>query len=218
MKNFLGKQRAVKNGRDSVISYQENQASITVEIKRPDLRYLNELTRITCGADLLQTKFFPNAKEITESFGAYNAVRKHLQNDYSFTDKTVTCYVIGDGCKPRTGAVFAFRTAWKVLSIDPKCSLPDGEHPQIDRLWTIKARIEDLQFKHHPQSKVLVVCVHSHALLSNVLGAICMDDFTIVNIPCCVPSDLTEEPNIIYQDWGITSPERTVEIYKFKDE
>lgn len=40
-------------------------------------RYLDEFVRCRCAPDLLARKLFPNAKEVTESFAAYAAVRKH---------------------------------------------------------------------------------------------------------------------------------------------
>src|SRR5579872_7431860 len=47
----------------------------------PALRYLNEFTKLKCAPDLLAWGLFPNAKEITESLGAYNAIRKHIRWD-----------------------------------------------------------------------------------------------------------------------------------------
>lgn len=44
--------------------------------------YLDEFVRFSRSPELLSLKLFPNAKEITESFGAYAAVREHLQLDF----------------------------------------------------------------------------------------------------------------------------------------
>src|SRR3989338_4278405 len=72
---------------------------------------------------LLNMKLFPNGKEITESFSSYYSIRDFLE--YSkrldiISDGNVICYVIGDGNVPRTAAVFASATNWRVLSIDPR--------------------------------------------------------------------------------------------------
>ncbi|HUS51341.1 MAG TPA: hypothetical protein VMZ91_14325, partial [Candidatus Paceibacterota bacterium] len=68
------------------INYKETNSEVILQIKKPSLRYLNEFTRLKCGSDLLRSKVFPNAKEITESMGAYNALRTHLQGDFPLGD------------------------------------------------------------------------------------------------------------------------------------
>ena len=167
-------------------------------------------------------KLFPNAKEITESMAVYNTVRKHLQKDFPLNDSNITCLVVGDGYKPRTGTLFAFRTNWNVISVDPnmlKNKLTTFETDKInniDRLSIFKCRIE--QLNHLPNlidsKKVLVVCVHSHAKLTACVEKLKGKEITIISMPCCVPDDLKIEPDISYDDWGIHSEKRRINIYK----
>lgn len=197
-----------------------NSEFLSVKIRRPSLRYLNEFTKLKCSPDLLSHKLFPNAKEITESFGAYNALRMN-QADFPLNDKKINCIVVGDGHKPRTGALIAFRTAWTVTSIDPLIynkTMQCGEINSvegIDRLTVMKLRIEDVPNQLMEFSgKVIIVCVHSHAKLSECCKKFPDREKYIVNIPCCYPSDLNIKPDIEYTDWGIHSEKRQVEIYK----
>lgn len=53
--------------------------------------------------------FFPNAKEVTESFGAFHAVNEHLSH-LSRDDINVAVICVGDGHSPRTGMLFAVCT------------------------------------------------------------------------------------------------------------
>ena len=202
---------------NNLINYKESPNSIMVEVKKSSLRYLDEFIRLKCASDLIISKFFPNAKEITESMSVYNTVRKYLQNDFPFDDKETTCLVVGDGTKPRTGALFAFRTNWNVISIDPNMRT-DKSFIKIDRLLPVKSKIEDFHslLKFIKTKKVLIVCVHSHAKLTDCIKQLKEKDVIIISMPCCVPDDLDVEPDISYNDWGIHSEKRTINIYKTK--
>jgi len=164
----------------------EHGNNYIIKVKRPGLKYLTEFVRCTCSSDLLKLRYFPNAKEITESFGAYNAVRTHLQNIYAFDDPEVRVVVVGDGTKPRTGATFAFRSNWTVYSIDPnlfKNKLQEGEFlhfpDSVKRLSAYRSKIEKLEYINTylkdeilyniQDKKLIIVCVHSHAKLSDCI-------------------------------------------------
>jgi hypothetical protein len=181
-------------------------------------RYIGELLACKCTPDLLRMNVFPNAKEWTESFGAYAAVREHLwKHGFDPADSTVRLIAVGDGNSPRTGATFAMRTAWQCTSVDPrlrKISWP------IKRLGCRRSLIQDYPLlpDAHP---LLFVCVHSHATLEQTLQAVHAQhtgQVAVVAIPCCVPQD--EMPpggraaDIAYPDPGIWSPERIVRIWK----
>jgi hypothetical protein len=58
---------------------------------------------------------FPNAKELTESFAANNAIRIHLAGEYTPGDERVTVIAVGDGNTPRTAALCAFLTKWQCV-------------------------------------------------------------------------------------------------------
>jgi len=76
------------------------------------MRYVNEMLRLSCAPELLRLKLFPDAKELTESFSAYNAIRTHLADEFKPADGRVTLIAVGDGHTPRTAALCAFLTQW----------------------------------------------------------------------------------------------------------
>ena len=78
-------------------------------------RYLNDFIKLNkSAADMLNLGLFPNAKEITESYSAFNAVKTKLKQ-YELGDPGVTVVSVGDGRTPRTAALFAFRTKWQCV-------------------------------------------------------------------------------------------------------
>lgn len=210
----------------TVVTYKENTSSINVEIKKSTLRYLTEFIRLKCAPDLLIEELFPNAKEITESMAAYNAIRKNLLGKYNLRDSHVDCIVVGDGCTPRTGALVAMRTNWIVYSIDPRLRVSEeifgghvAPHKGVNRLYLLNKKIEQLQnhmtyTNTHP---LIVLCVHSHAKLSETVQAIkkvYTQKFALISMPCCVEDDLPyRQPDITYEDWGIHSEKRIINIY-----
>ena len=201
-----------------LIDYSENSYSISTTIKKLSSKYLNEFIRLKCAPDLLMFKLFPNIKEITESMAVYNTVRKYLQNEFPLSSRDVTCLVVGDGHMPRTGALFAFRTNWDVISVDPNMFKDKPPLLRINRLLSVKGKIENFDnlLQHIKTQKVLVVCVHSHAKLSACVAQLKEKEITVISMPCCVPDDLNIVPEISYDDWGIHSPKRTINIYKIK--
>ena len=115
---------------------------LNVLVKYPSLRYINEFIKLKCAADLLELGIFPNAKEITESFAAWNAVRRHLWKRGFSPDKNLNCYVIGDGTTPRTAALVAFISNFYVFSIDPNSRWKE-RYRSIKRLTICRCKIED---------------------------------------------------------------------------
>lgn len=170
-------------------------------------RYLDEFLSIHCGSDLMTRKLFPNSKEITESFGAFNAVRKFLHS-YSL-DEGVTLLAVGDGHSPRTGATFAMRTGWNCYSVDPDAK--EGVDWNVERLTVLRAKIEDVKI---PGKRVVIVAVHSHATLRASIDACTeAEDIAVVAIPCCVRLELPEPPDHEAPDFAISSPERTIKVW-----
>lgn len=172
-------------------------------------RYIDQFIKSKNSIKLLG--IFPNAKEITESITAYNALKKyfHYQNRVSFKDKNIICLCPGDGSTPRTGSLIATHTAWTVYSIDPKLKI---KNYSIRRLHLINSRIEDFLFPDLNDFKYIVVSVHSHAKLTffknfKLVG--------IVSIPCCVPDNLGE-PTFSYIDENCFSKANKVNIYQYE--
>lgn len=184
-------------------------------------RYLNELVKLHCGSDLLATKFFPNAKEITESFAAYSATRRYLWDNFPPDDPTVTLVAVGDGTWPRTGAVFAFRTAWQCISVDPliheNAPYKEGNRAgmKVERLMAIQAKVEDARLTEFycQDEPLVIVCVHSHAPMPAVLTALPAKKRAVIAIPCCVPQEIPGVPLIEYRDNGILSPCNLVKVW-----
>jgi hypothetical protein len=182
-------------------------------------RYLDEFVRLSRSPEMLSLKLFPNAKEITESFGAYAAVREHL--DLDFGDPSICVLAVGDGFVPRTAATFAMRSAWICFSVDPNMR-DRGWSRKVERLHAYRDKILPLGGWYVPDefafsfSRCVLVCVHSHASLwQSILSARGLaGKVSIVSIPCCVKHDYQIAAEVVYKDEGIISPERKVFVWR----
>ena len=174
------------------------------DVKRGDLRYMNEFVRLRCAPDLLTLGLFPNMKEVTESFAAYSAVREWHP---PLSDPSIKMVAIGDGTKPRTASTFAFRSAWECYSVDPELQL-SWKWRQVARLHVIPTLIED--FHLESDSPVVIVAVHSHASLATAVATVDAPVKMVVAIPCCKSQALDREPDFIYTDPGIWSAKNEI--------
>jgi len=170
------------------------------------LQYISQFMKLTCAGRLLQENLFPNPKEITESMGAIEAIRKH---GYDPKDN-VTCIVIGDGHKPRTGAMIAFRSMYEVIVVDPACDW----NKSFDRLTVIKDYIENVKLPS--VDKALIVCVHSHADPVKSWNCIEAKEKIMIAIPCCIPYKVKGMPDLYdsYIDPMIISPHNEILVWK----
>lgn len=176
-------------------------------IGREAVHYASELVRLNCAPLLIP--LFPNFKEVTESFAAFNAVMRHLPG-YEIRDRDVTVVCVGDGSTPRTAATFALRTAWHAVSIDPQLS--GHRHVRhIKRLTVDSRRIEETVTRAR---RAIVVAVHSHADLGAAVRSVEADDVAAVAVPCCVPQRLSRAPDVEYEDYGCLSPQRAVLVWR----
>lgn len=165
-------------------------------------------------------KVFPQrtaAKEITESMAAFDAVRRIVMPNTGirYNDENVFVFAVGDGHRPRTGALFAMRTKWNVVSIDPEMNIL-GIDKNIKRLTEYKAKIEDLKLIQESPcfSKAIIVLVHSHATIPACLKSITgFDERHVVSIPCCVPQDIPRKVFYGYTDKGIWSEKNQVKVW-----
>lgn len=184
-------------------------------------KYLDVFLRLRCAATFCELGLFPNAKEVTESFGAYEAVRRHLP--HAFMDPTVTMIAVGDGCTPRTGATFALRSAWQCYSVDPAChetSKRGHAYRPAMRGWTAlqrlsvyPKRIEDVSIK--ATGPVVIVAVHSHASLEAAVRSVSTpSSISVIAIPCCKLQRLHVLHDLEYEDPAILSPRRRVLIWR----
>jgi len=170
--------------------------------------YLERILAHPRAKDML--KLFPNSKEVTETFGAWEAVQKHLPH-LDRANPDIVAIVIGDGHSPRTGALIAMSTSWEVHSIDPL--LRPKHVGKIKRLATHRECFPSPSVMQFDGKKVVVVAVHSHAGFNPILDIECTS-LDAVAIPCCVPHKLPGLTPQVYADTAIWSPERNVHIWK----
>ena len=172
-------------------------------------RYINEMMGCSCFPDLLSMKIFPDGKEITESCGAYSFFRDRQHELFLLSDSDVTCIVVGDGCTPRTGAMFAFRTKWHCHSIDPEMKWKNNS--RVDRLTCYTKKVEDFGELHF--EKLALIHVHSHARLEESVARFTANKRVVLSIPCCVAQERERPPDIEYKDRGIWSPENLLKVW-----
>lgn len=184
-------------------------------------RYFDELVRCRCAPELLALKLFPNAKEITETFAAYAAVREHFAGTLAFGRACVAMLAVGDGHVPRTAATFALRSAWTCFSVDPAMREEWTRGSRIARLHAYRDQVLNVG-GWYPEAahelaftRCIVVAVHSHASLrASVQAAKALAErVSVVSIPCCVPDDIGP-PTTSYEDTGITSRQRRVNVWE----
>lgn len=184
-----------------IAAVNEGKSSVAITFKQRSARYLDTFIKLKCAPDLLASGIFPNSKEITESFSAFEAAKRF---GFDWGNPAIRVCVIGDGSTPRTGATFAFRTRWQVVSIDPKAR---SKQWNVARLTVIASRFEALERSNDFD---LYVLVHSHSNLADIPPG-----QNVISIPCCVKHDTYDgrPPDIEYDDWAVWSPERTVKIW-----
>jgi len=178
---------------------------------RLNTRYLNRFIKLKASPDILQFSLFPNVKEITESFGALDAVFNHLP-EFDRADPKIRVFCVGDGKTPRTAALFTFCTRWTCYSIDPRLKYKP-KYERIKRLHCIDQKVEDVV--PYVVDKGIVVAVHSHANMFDsvsVCDALCHR--AAVAIPCCFPQKLRTPPDVGYHDEGILSSCNLVQVWK----
>jgi hypothetical protein len=157
-------------------------------------------------------------KEITESWAMLEAAKKHVEN---LNDSLVV--VVGDGCSPRTGVIFAYFTKADVISIDPLFNLNHwydhcdkqtkmGFEPQRITVFAMKA--EDCSVDCNGKDCV-VIWPHSHAPMNNT-KIFNYKSRTDISMPCCVaiPKNWASTPHTTYDDYNVLSPKKTVHIWK----
>lgn len=129
---------------------------------RISLCYLNDFVAdLRCASDLLDMKLYPDAKEVSESMGLYNATFFSLLKKIDDVQDVDGIVVVGDGATPRTAAMFALRNAkWSVYSIDPMMRLSSEVrsitcscmHPFISTLLDLHRSLGQ-HFKFNDHSK-----------------------------------------------------------------
>lgn len=190
-------------------------------------------------------------KELAESMSAYSTVRQYLHVHHdahsekdgvlSFRDKNVLLLAVGDGCTPRTATLFAFRSAWRCISIDPV--MRTGEWEGVSSMQTMKSRVQDVTVRVSSDidnfEKVVVVMWHCHCSISDALGCLEFDGTSwdvsnrqrslelrkrvaVVSCACCnfdsVQRTMPDgsKPDAEFEDTAIPGLMRTVRVWKFR--
>ncbi len=198
-------------GKESIIISETSQ---TITIKKESLKYLDTFIKLKCAPDLLALGLFPNTKEITESMAMYDAVKKY--GDFKLNDPDMTVMVVGDGHTPRTGALFAFRSAWYTFSVDPAIKERD-RYDKIKRLFVIPEKVA--QPPYYYESPDVILFPHAHVKFDNLHKVFPRAEL-IVAMPCCEPYKSHQQlwngepPTFRYHDWGVHSPQREVLVWK----
>ena len=157
------------------------------------------------------------AKEVTESMGMLEAARKLITK---LDEHKVI--VVGDGCSPRTGILFAYLTRADVVSVDPNFNMLHWEEhvakqtaigfpPQRIRL--LPAKIEDVEIDCEGRP-CLVLWPHSHADMRNAR----ITNYTQrsdIAMPCCVqvPAEWMQQPHIMFVDRNVLSPKNHIHAW-----
>ena len=95
----------------------ETNREHVIRVPKPSLKYIDFFLGLKCAPVLLDSGFYPNAKEISETIGVFDKTRIALGLNYQSADVCMIC--IGDGHYPRTGLYAAHMTKWQVHSVDP---------------------------------------------------------------------------------------------------
>lgn len=202
------------------IFYRQHGEQIGFTINMPTPRYIDEIMRLECFKDLLRLGAFPNSKEVTETMAAWRAVRKYLWRDGvhpSLPDVDVV--VVGDGSTPRTGALFAMLSRWRVWSIDPALSGKETQwESQVRRLRVIGRKIEEAPVEALSQ-RVILIAVHNHAKMLDSIDWVRRSspasEIDVVAMPCCYDQSIPwSSPTHSYEDWGCWSEKRRMFVWR----
>jgi len=192
---------------------------------------------MACFFDIVRLQVFPDAKDISESYGALSAACRHCGIGKDAEKASgVLCLAVGDGSTPRTAGLAAFLTKWTCVSIDPVLR-PEwtGKHPkEVRSLFGYAGTLEDwvpdqlsdiakIAGGDNGVQHLMVLCVHSHnrflgsASLDHIRSCLDYPPTTLVSLPCCHLSnpqgDLGRFADVSFEDLAIFSMCRTVNIW-----
>ena len=157
-------------------------------------------------------------QELTESFACFNAARTHVAETFRPDDAGVTLVAVGDGVTPRTAALFAFRTSWQTVAIDPLMTEPEEWSKRVERLTAVRAKVEDAGVWSAP--RVLLVLAHAHVDLPTCLEHVrWRDALGAIVLPCCNWYALAPNlgaPAYASDDLGVVSPHRLVRVWRWR--
>lgn len=196
-----------------VFEANETRMGVTVWVQKPTTRYFDDFMRLKCGPDLLRLRLYPNGKELTESFAMYRGIVKLVGAQR--LSEPITLVDVGCGKQPRNGALFALRSRWHCIAIDPLLDPTwEGETHDVQRLRCHRMRIQD--YRCDVEGPVVVAMCHAHVDVPTVLKSFqAQTELLVVTMPCCVPSRMDVPPNTDYYDHGCWSPHRRLFVWDF---
>ena len=172
--------------------------------------YIQRIFGMKCLADMSILELYPNAKEVTESYGCFEAVVNNF--NYDLKDPNVNIVCVGDGHTPRTAAMFAFRSRWATYSIDPELRSRTTWN-RINRLKRISKRIQEVSLEF--EEPTIIVHCHAHVKIEDSLRSIKSPELSVVSMECCVGQYIRRiEPDIVYKDNCIWTPKNEIKIWK----
>ncbi|CAF4009531.1 unnamed protein product [Rotaria sp. Silwood2] len=209
------------------------------------LEYLDEFLQLRCVSDLISMGLFPNAKEITETFAIWSALRRYIfpqlstSTTSSIDNDRNAIIVVGDGMTPRTAALCAYLTKelWQCYSIDPmlqydtyvdmtfinRRSITTVDHckqwKSIRGLRMVRAKIQTVSIKCR---KAIVAMMHAHVTIEDAIAAVDASEgiIGIVTCPCCKWAPYQEEwlgqtPHYQYTDLRLLSAKNQMNVWYF---
>lgn len=175
--------------------------------------YVNRFIGMNCASDLLNWNMFPNAKEITESYGTFANIISYFP-ELDRNDSKVRLVAVGDGHTPRTAALAACMTRWNCYSIDPELR-HKTKWQEVKRLHLFHQKIEQvlLDFGDDP---TIIACVHSHAHYKACLNSIKSTNRHMIALPCCDRTYYStyKKPDFIFRDDKVWSQKNEFLIWK----
>lgn len=180
-------------------------------------RYINQFFGLRTAQELLPY-FAGNergaAKEVTEAFGILRAYEKRL--NFGMKNSDVNVIVVGDGVRPKCGAVFAYMTKCDVVSIDPMIDLDFPPLKNVQRLHVIKDGAENWSTDCEGKDTVIIL-PHSHCNFDVALDVpfnYCR--LAVIALPCCVKVPLfwRKKASLEYEDDEIWSPLNKIMVWK----
>jgi hypothetical protein len=189
-------------------------------------KYLREYLKKDCSGQLQELFSQSNNpyKEIAESMAAL----KHIQNFVDVKDENNVFYCIGDGSLCLTGALFAFLTKGRIISIDPmvNCDKVTSwlDNENVQRMVFYQARYQEYKYMaEEAYERYDLILVHAHVNLEELTRHF-PDWRYLYTCPCCNPTDQTfslafqEKNNISVvlagRDTEMITPKNDVVIYR----
>lgn len=170
-------------------------------------RYIQRFFGLKSASNFIELGLFPNIKEISESMSMFYCVTDRIlpliESNRSLDN--VHIIVCGDGCTPRTAALFAFMSKAKCYSIDP-LMIEKYQYRQINRLNVYKNVIEDFSLKISDDQIAIILMPHSHAKIEDSWNCVQAKNKWLVKMPCCTKDLLDWDTVIKYEDEYNISP------------